>query len=345
MKTRLYILVAGLFLGAACGPFGSDNKPRVEILSPPDQRSLSVGETLEVKSQAEDDHKLGKITLYVNGYPVNDADTPDNAKTFMAVQSWKPMAAGQHKIAVVAYDSRGQASEPATISISVKAAPSVAVTPTPAPTPTDEPLDPAHGTPIAQLADPTPVPCIYNARFVADVTIPDNTQLPPGTEFVKTWRLRNSGTCNWGQGFKFVLVEGERMNAPDAVAVPPTAVGATVDVSIPFKAPQNPGAYKSRWRMRSADGQDFGDRPFVLIRVPAPTPTPRPGSIELSITVAEAPFGEAGEINSKTPMLGSFYCMPTEKLDKEARTDETMRQCSLGVEENGESLVLKVFCP
>ena len=47
MKTRLYILVAVLFLGAACGQLGSDDKPRVEILSSPDQHWIVLGETLQ----------------------------------------------------------------------------------------------------------------------------------------------------------------------------------------------------------------------------------------------------------------------------------------------------------
>ncbi len=342
MKTRRHILASVLFLllGAACNSFAGDDKPSVEILSPPDQYSLSAGESLQVESRAEDDRHLGKITLYVNGLPVNDADTPDDAKTFRAVQSWLPGVAGQYKVAVVAYDSQGQASDPATISISVKAAPKpIAASPAPAPTPTS--------APTVQPADPTPIPCTYDATFVADVTIPDNTELPPGTEFVKTWRLRNSGTCNWGQGFKFVFIDGERMSEPDAVDVPPTAIGTTVDISILFKTPQDPGAYRSRWRMRSADGQDFGDRPFVLLKVPAPTPAPGPEPIALSITVAGSPFSEAGDANSETPMSGDFYCMPGKALEtsKEAKTGEAMRQCSLGVEESEESLVLKVFCP
>jgi hypothetical protein len=341
VKTRRHILASVLFLllGAACGPFGSDDKPSVEILSPPDQYSLSVGESLQVESRAEDDHQLGKIALYVNGLLVHDADTPDDAKTFRALQNWQPGGAGQYKIAVVAYDSQGHASDPAAISISVKAVNPVTASSAPSPAPT--------AAPTAQPADPTPVPCTYDASFVADVTIPDNTQLPPGTEFVKTWRLRNSGTCNWGQGFKFVFIEGERMSAPDVVDAPPSAAGETVDISILFKAPQNPGAYRSRWRMRSADGQEFGERPFVLIWVAAPVPTPGPDSIELSITLAVPSFGVAGQLNSEMPTSGDFYCLPNKapETNQVEKTDEPMRQCIWGFKENGESWVLNVFCP
>lgn len=253
MKTRRHasVLIFILSLGTACGLLGNDNRPSVTILSPPDQRSILSGCPLLVESRAEDDRQLGRIVLYVNGLPTHNADVSGSEKTFRTVQSWLPETAGQYNVAVVAYDNKGQASDPATITISVK------TTPTPAPA----------SSSTAQPATPAPAGCTYNASFVADVTIPDNTELPPGIGFVKTWRLRNSGTCNWGQGFKFIFVEGEQMSGPAIVDVPPTAAGATIDISVSFKAPLKPGAYKSRWRMRTSGGQDFGQRPFVLIQV------------------------------------------------------------------------------
>ena len=47
---------------------------------------------------------------------------------------------------------------------------------------------------------PDAVTCTYRATYLADVTIPDNTVIPPGTSFVKTWKLRNDGNCAWGPG-------------------------------------------------------------------------------------------------------------------------------------------------
>ena len=78
-------------------------------------------------------------------------------------------------------------------------------------TPTSYPSSTPQEEPTA------PVDCTYHATFVTDVTIPDDTRLAPGTEFVKTWRLRNSGTCDWGPGFRFVFIEGEPMGGPAAV--------------------------------------------------------------------------------------------------------------------------------
>ncbi len=227
---------------------------------------------------------------------------------------------------MVAYDSKDPARAPATIIISVEA------TPTPAP-PSPAPIS---------------IPCTYGASFVADVTIPDNTVLPPGAEFVKTWRLRNSGICDWEQGFKFVFVAGERIGGPAMVDAPPTAAGATADISIPFKAPLNPGAYQSRWRMRTSDGQKFGDRPFVLVKVPAPTPVPKPDPIAWSIELSALSSNGLGQNDAKIPSPVAFYCVPGGALEtttKVTETGELMRPCNCEFEESEGAIVLKVSCP
>ncbi|HHS97476.1 MAG TPA: hypothetical protein ENK08_06195, partial [Chloroflexi bacterium] len=73
---------------------------------------------------------------------------------------------------------------------------------------------------------PTPAPdittqggCTLNAAFVADVTVPDNTEFPSGTAFTKTWRLRNTGTCTWEAGTLLVFVSGDAMGGPASVPV------------------------------------------------------------------------------------------------------------------------------
>ena len=34
-----------------------------------------------------------------------------------------------------------------------------------------------------------------------DVNVPDGTQMTPGQQFVKTWRIKNDGICTWGAGY------------------------------------------------------------------------------------------------------------------------------------------------
>ena len=102
-------------------------------------------------------------------------------------------------------------------------------------------------------------PCTNRATFVADVTIPDNTAMAPGTTFVKTWRLRNSGTCSWAVGYAAVFSSGSRMGA--SIPVPLSTIvspGNTIDISVPMVAPTAPGTYRANWLLRSDTGASFG---------------------------------------------------------------------------------------
>jgi hypothetical protein len=126
--------------------------------------------------------------------------------------------------------------------------------------------------------------CTNLASFVADVTVPDNSVIPAGTSFVKTWRLRNSGTCTWKPSYSVVFVSGAQMGAPSPVYLPHTVLpGATVDVSAPMIAPMTPGTYRGNWMLSTSGGLLFGlgsngsGRFYVQIVVPgSTTPTPVP---------------------------------------------------------------------
>jgi hypothetical protein len=266
-------LVLSLFLYGvlvvACGGGEQDQRPNIKILTPVQHDVITLDAPLLIQSRAHDDHGLTRVELKINGLPVESYGIPANQTSFLVEQSWTPQEAGVYFISLIAYDSRQQASDAAQVTVNVRdgATPSaVQVSPTPL---LSSPLPSA--TPDSTVAGP----CDYDASFVIDVTIPDDTHLAAGTEFVKTWRLRNTGTCDWGNEFEFILVDGERMGGPSAVPVPPTPRGANVDISVSQRAPHQAGRYRGTWRMRAPDGQEFGERPFVQIVVPAPdTPAP-----------------------------------------------------------------------
>jgi hypothetical protein len=138
----------------------------------------------------------------------------------------------------------------------------------------------ATATPIPPTPAPQAQDCIYDATLAADVSIPYGTQLAPGQGFNKVWQLRNTGSCPWDAGANLAFVGGFPLSAPNSVAVPATAPGATTDVTIPMVAPTSGGSYSSVWQMRDALGQLFGNRLVVLINVPGgrppPVPTPVP---------------------------------------------------------------------
>lgn len=118
--------------------------------------------------------------------------------------------------------------------------------PTPIPPTATATLDPAAAT-----ATPS---CRDGAMFVEDVTIPDNTNFKQGEAFTKTWKLKNSGTCDWG-GYTVAFKSGERMNAPDSVSVPETAADSTVDISVDLVAPSADGQYLGSFELRNERGK------------------------------------------------------------------------------------------
>ena len=169
------------------------------------------------------------------------------------------------------------------------------------------PTLPPSSTTATPVATDTPVPdvpgpgdCTLNSAWVADVTVPDNTEFPPETAFTKTWRVRNSGTCTWEEGTQLVFVSGEPMSGPAAVDVPQVAAGSNTDVSVDFVAPDTPGTYRSNWQMQSADGVRFGSQIYVQIVVPEEA-TEEP-TIEPTEEPTAEPTGEpTGEPTEEAP--------------------------------------------
>lgn len=142
------------------------------------------------------------------------------------------------------------------------------ITPTLAP-PTETPTI-AFATDPTQIALGTPGLLCDDLSFdvaTVDVTILDGTAMTPGQEFVKTWKIKNTGSCAWGEGYSLTYSYGERM---DGQAIPLGAVvqvGQEVDVSVNFKAPAAIGEYTSAWQMANANGVTFGKAVFVKIIV------------------------------------------------------------------------------
>ncbi len=136
----------------------------------------------------------------------------------------------------------------------------------------------ATGTASATPAGAVPTNTCYGMTFVSDVSIPDNTQMSPGQEFTKTWRVRNSGSCTWEAGFNFSFTGGEAMGGSTVALADAVQPGAEVELSVDLTAPTTPGTYRGNWRMSTAGGVFFGDEVFVLIEVGNSTATATQGA-------------------------------------------------------------------
>jgi hypothetical protein len=150
-----------------------------------------------------------------------------------------------------------------------------AATNTPAPTVTGTPPTP---TPTKSI---TPIPSSCDrAQFVKDVTVSDGTIFQPNAPFIKTWRLKNIGTCTW-KNYSLIFDSGEKMGGPDSAPITTTvAPGQTVDISINLTAPATANTYRGNWKLKNNTGVPFGigtagTKSFwVEIRVAGPTATP-----------------------------------------------------------------------
>lgn len=154
-------------------------------------------------------------------------------------------------------------------------------TSTPLPLPTNTPPPPP---PPANTATPS-IPC-DRVTFVLDVTYPDDTEVPIGDTFIKTWRIKNNGTCTWNSSYDIVFDQGDAMlPSGSASSFPLTtgtvAPGQEIDVSITFKAPSKTGSYQGFWKLRNGSDVLFGIGPdasksfWVKIKaVEKLTPTP-----------------------------------------------------------------------
>ena len=102
-----------------------------------------------------------------------------------------------------------------------------------------------------------------------DVNVPDGTTMSPGQDFVKTWRVKNNGSCPWGAGYKLVYAgyaDGE-MSGQFQPLVEVVQPGQEVEVSVQFKAPDAAGEYLSAWQMENPSGVTFPEIIFVKILV------------------------------------------------------------------------------
>jgi hypothetical protein len=129
---------------------------------------------------------------------------------------------------------------------------------------------PAAGfTPLASAA-PTQVadPCLQSA-FVADVAIPDGTEMKPGEDFMKIWQIQNTGTCMWDDGYVLKYVGGrmDGYNVPIDQTHEFVKPGGIREFKVDLTAPLEEGHYEDCWKMQDDGGHYFGTYLCVKIVV------------------------------------------------------------------------------
>lgn len=142
-------------------------------------------------------------------------------------------------------------------------------------------------------------------QFLCDVTIGEGESVHPNTHFIKTWRLKNSGTQKWPANCQLKYVNGYNFSqcveagstssissltsdssstilnsatneqpillglndAPVSIEVRELEPQEICDISISLKAPRQCGIYQCQYRMFTSLNQPFGDPIWLLLNV------------------------------------------------------------------------------
>lgn len=114
-------------------------------------------------------------------------------------------------------------------------------------------------TSLPATASPVPVSRCDAMQFLGDVTYPDGSLIARNNTFVKTWRIKNIGTCSWTPSYALVFVSGDSMNGPSAVALTRNVnPGETIEISVTLTTPNKDGGYRGYWKLRNASSALFG---------------------------------------------------------------------------------------
>lgn len=195
-----------------------------------------------------------------------------------------------------------------TISASV---PTALIFPTPTPIPTHTLTPFITVTPVVSLTLPplliptktqgasSAVGC-DNSYFLADVTIPDYTEVAPGQSMTKTWKVQNTGTCAWTSAYKIGFVAGNAMGASETAIGLMVNPGQSVDLSLAMAAPTTAGDSAGTWRLMDEKGNFFGTLLTIIIKVSGSTPV-TPSTVSPTSSVVATPSFTPTSTTTNTP--------------------------------------------
>lgn len=259
---RFFLFITlGLLLLAGC--VVPSSALAVLVTYPTTGAQLPLYQEVTVNSMINAPDGWSRAELWINSDLVRlDLFDPASPHPNVIAQPWIPTTAGPTLIRVEVYDKEGRRQARSEVAVMViESGPTpTSLSPTPSPTATATP-------------EPTPANCTMAVTFLYDVTIPEGTVLSPGTWFTKTWRVQNSGTCDW-ENYQLVFVRGSLLAGTSPTALPALAAGNTVDVSLYLLSPSYEGTYEGIWMVQAKNGSLVGPELKVNIRIPKPTATP-----------------------------------------------------------------------
>jgi hypothetical protein len=201
-----------------------------------------------------------------------------------------------------------------TASPAITSSPISLVTATPPPTWTSAPIfnpvlptifksPTATGTQYTPTANPALLASgCNNLRLIQDVSIPAGSVIKPGETFTKTWKVENSGTCDWVYLYRLVFVSGDRMDGEPSGLGKVIVPGKWTQLSVTLIAPKKAGTYTGNWRFGTQTGSPFGSTLTVSIVVGTPTDTPQPTLTQTPVP----PTSTSTSTDTATPTYTSY---------------------------------------
>lgn len=138
-----------------------------------------------------------------------------------------------------------------------------------------------------------------NLTLLYDIYPNGSNVLKPGQNFTMTWKVHNSGTCEWKSYYRLTFVSGADFDPPSVnigKIVPPDK---NPEISLNMDAPNRTGTFTAYYRMSDGEGHMFGSTLVVSIKVQEdPTNTPQPSS---TATATNTPEPSSTPIITNTP--------------------------------------------
>ncbi len=159
------------------------SKPSVSITGPEDGARVGLGDRVTFKAIARALRGIMRVEMRVNDVVTDNTTLFVASAQFDYEKSWTFNSIGQHRVTVVAYDTAGEASDPATIVVNV-----VAALPSPTPTAVTPTASPYV---VYVTATPLPPSTPTWTPYVVYVTA---TRPPTPTPTATPWRIYVTAT-------------------------------------------------------------------------------------------------------------------------------------------------------
>ncbi|HND50500.1 MAG TPA: NBR1-Ig-like domain-containing protein, partial [Anaerolineales bacterium] len=103
--------------------------------------------------------------------------------------------------------------------------------------------------------------------IVRDVNYPSGTTVKAGDVITKTWKVQNTGSCDWNYNYALVIVSDENFRSTWSKIGKVISPGNWSEISVILEVPNHDGTFTGSWRLADAGGNAFGATLSVSIVV------------------------------------------------------------------------------